>query len=169
VRRRLELLAGDRAAVVDWGCGGAWELRERAELKAGSERAEEVWRGGPAAASSSPELRRRAVVLWVFWAGNGRKSKGKRMRGSSRCWGACELGCWGSALRWPRRRQGGGRRAHWGDVAKGGGVQRGGKWVQRLRRCHMRRRESRRWLGPALSGGRRWTAGGGEAEREAGG
>jgi len=26
---------------------------------------------------------------------------------------------------------------------------------------------SRRWPGPALSGGRRWTAGGGEAEREA--
>ena len=60
VRRRLELLAGDRAAAADWGCGGAWELRKaRAELKAGSERAEEVWRGGPAAASSSPELRRR--------------------------------------------------------------------------------------------------------------
>ena len=61
------LLAGDRAAAADWGCGGAWKLREaRAELKAGSERAEEVWRGGPAAASSSPELRRRAVVLWGF-------------------------------------------------------------------------------------------------------
>ena len=28
---------------------------------------------------------------------------------------------------------------------------------------------SRRWPGPALSGGQRWTAGGGEAEREAGG
>ena len=28
---------------------------------------------------------------------------------------------------------------------------------------------SRRWLGLAMSGGRRWTAGGGEAEREAGG
>ena len=28
---------------------------------------------------------------------------------------------------------------------------------------------SRRWPGPALSGGRRWTAGGGEAEKEAGG
>ena len=42
------------------GCGGAWVLREaRAELKAGSERAEEVWRGGPAVASGSPELRRR--------------------------------------------------------------------------------------------------------------
>ena len=94
VRRRLELLVGDRAAAADWGCGGAWELREaRAELKAGSERAEEVWRGGPAAASSSLELRRRAVVLWGFWAGNGRKSKGKRMRGSSRCWGTRELGC----------------------------------------------------------------------------
>ena len=60
VRRRLWQLAGDRAAAMDWGCGGAWELHEaRAELKAGSERAEEVWRGGPAAASSSPELRRR--------------------------------------------------------------------------------------------------------------
>ena len=72
VRRRLELLAGDCAAAADWGCGGAWELREaRAELKAGSERAEEVWRGDPTAVSSSPELRRRAVVLWGFWAGNG--------------------------------------------------------------------------------------------------
>ena len=60
VRRRLWQLTGDRAAVADWGCGGAWELREaRAELKAGSERAEEVWRGGPAAVSMSPELRRR--------------------------------------------------------------------------------------------------------------
>ena len=72
VQRRLGLLAGDRAAAVDWGHGGVWELREaRAELKAGSERAEEVWRGGPATASSSPELRRRAVVLWGFWAENG--------------------------------------------------------------------------------------------------
>jgi hypothetical protein len=60
VRRRLWQLAGDRAAAADWGCGIAWELREaRAELKAGSERAEEVWRGGPAAVSRSPELRRR--------------------------------------------------------------------------------------------------------------
>ena len=72
VRRRLWQLAGNRAAAADWGCGGAWKLREaRAELKAGSEWAEEVWRGGPVAASSSPELRRRAVVLWGFWAGNG--------------------------------------------------------------------------------------------------
>ena len=54
VRWWLELLAGDRAAAADWGCGGAWELcKARAELKAGSERAEEVWRGGPAAESSS--------------------------------------------------------------------------------------------------------------------
>ena len=31
---------GDRAAVVDWGCGGVWELREtRVVLKAGSARA----------------------------------------------------------------------------------------------------------------------------------
>ena len=51
VRRRLWQLAGDRAAEANWGCGGAWELHEaRAELKAGSERAEEVWRGGPAGA-----------------------------------------------------------------------------------------------------------------------
>ena len=43
VRRRLWQLAGDRAAEANWGCGGAWKLREaRAELKAGSERAEEV-------------------------------------------------------------------------------------------------------------------------------
>ena len=73
VRRRLWQLAGDRAAVADWVYGGAWELREaRAELKAGSERAEEVWRGGPAAASSSPELRRR---------GGGALEPGVRNRG----------------------------------------------------------------------------------------
>ena len=60
VRRRLWQLAGDRAAAVDWGYGEVWKLHDvRAELKAGSARAEEVWRGGPAAASSSPELRRR--------------------------------------------------------------------------------------------------------------
>ena len=34
-------------------------------LKPGSAWAEEIWRGGPAAASSSPEMRRRAVVLGV--------------------------------------------------------------------------------------------------------
>ena len=73
VRRRLWQLAGDRAASADWGCGGAWKLREaRAELKAGSERAEEVWRGCPAAASSSPELRRR---------GGGALEPGVRNRG----------------------------------------------------------------------------------------
>ena len=73
VRRRFELLAGDRAEAADWGCGGAWELREaRVELKAGSERAEEVWRGGPAAASSSPELRGR---------GGGALEPGVRNRG----------------------------------------------------------------------------------------
>ena len=66
VWRRLGLLAGGRAAVVGWGCGEVWELRDvRAELKAGSAWAEEIWRGGPAAASSSPEMRRRAVVLGV--------------------------------------------------------------------------------------------------------
>ena len=71
VRRRLELLVGDRAAAADWGCGGAWELREaRAELKAGSERTEEVWRGGPAAASSSPEVRRRGGGALVPGARN---------------------------------------------------------------------------------------------------
>ena len=71
VRRRLWQLAGDRAAAADWGCGGAWELREaRAELKAGSERAEEVWRGGPAAVSMSPELRRRGGGALVPGARN---------------------------------------------------------------------------------------------------
>ena len=35
VRRWLWQLTGDRAAVADWGCGGAWELREaRAEITA---------------------------------------------------------------------------------------------------------------------------------------
>ena len=71
VRRRLWQLTGDRAAVADWGCGGAWKLREaRAELKAGSEWAEEVWRGGPVAASSSPELRRRGGGALVPGARN---------------------------------------------------------------------------------------------------
>ena len=66
VRRRLGLLAGGRAAAVGWGCGEVWELRDtRAELKAGSAWAEGVWRSRPAAASGSPELRRRAVVLGV--------------------------------------------------------------------------------------------------------
>jgi hypothetical protein len=33
VRRRLWQLAGDRTAAADWGCGGAWKLREaRVEL-----------------------------------------------------------------------------------------------------------------------------------------
>ena len=69
VRRRLWQLTGDRAAAADWGCGIAWELREaRAELKAGSERAEEVWRGGPAVASSSPELRRRGGGALGAWS-----------------------------------------------------------------------------------------------------
>ena len=36
VRRRLGLLAGGRAAMVGWGCGEVWKLRDtRAELKAG--------------------------------------------------------------------------------------------------------------------------------------
>ena len=40
-------LDGDRAAAVDWGCGGVWELREtRAVLQAGSARAERLWRCG---------------------------------------------------------------------------------------------------------------------------
>ena len=45
--RRTVELDGDRAAVVDWGCGGVWELREtRAVLKAGSARAERLRRCG---------------------------------------------------------------------------------------------------------------------------
>ena len=71
---------GDRAAAVDWGCGGVWELREtRAVLKAESARAEHEgeWvqevagvprgavgeaRGGlrpPTAAGSAAQRRRR--------------------------------------------------------------------------------------------------------------
>ena len=82
VRRRLGLLAGGCAAAVGWGCGEVWKLRDaRAELNAGSAWAEGVWRSGPAAASSSPELRRRG--RWCSgcleretggaWGGIGRK------------------------------------------------------------------------------------------------
>ena len=101
VRWRLWQLAGDRAAAADWGCGGAWKLREaRAELKAGSERAEEVWRGGAAAASSSLELRRRAVVLWGFWQGTGERATGKGCEtrpgaGARASWGVGALRCAG--------------------------------------------------------------------------
>ena len=140
------------------------------ELKARSEQVEEVWRGGSAAASSSPELRRRAVVLWGFWAGNGRKSKGKRMRGSSRCWGARELGCWGSAPGWPRRRRSGGRADGRGGVVKEGEIQREGRraaWSLGATRGYHREQEvacgppRRRWL--------RFAPTAGEAERERGG
>jgi len=69
VRRRLGQLAGGRAAAVEWGCGGVWELRDaRAVLKAGSARAEEVWKGGPAVASGSPELRRRGDGTRDAWS-----------------------------------------------------------------------------------------------------
>ena len=52
--------------MVDWGCGEVWELRDiRAELKVGSAWAGKIWRGGPVVSSSSPEMRRRAVVLGV--------------------------------------------------------------------------------------------------------
>ena len=48
VQRRLGQLAGGRAVAVEWGCGGVLELRDaRAVLKAGTARAEEVWKGGP--------------------------------------------------------------------------------------------------------------------------
>ena len=71
MRRRLGQLAGGRAVVVEWGCGGVWELRDaRAVLKAGSARAEEVWKGIPVAASSSPELRRRGGGALVPGARN---------------------------------------------------------------------------------------------------
>ena len=57
-----------------------------------------------------------------------------------------------------------------GKLARGGGVQRVGKWVQRLRRCLVRRRAKQevacglpRWRAVALS------TGGAEAERERGG
>ena len=69
VWRRLGQLAGGRAAAVEWGCGGVWELRDaRAVLKAGSAWAEEVWKGGPAAASGSPELRRRGGGARGAWS-----------------------------------------------------------------------------------------------------
>ena len=84
VQRRLRLLAGGRAAAVGWGCGEVWKLHDvRAELKAGSAWAEGVWRSGPAVASGSPELRRRAVVLGVCgardWGCEGRNGR-RRMR-----------------------------------------------------------------------------------------
>ena len=59
VRRRLGQLASDHAVAVERGFGGVWELRDtRVVLKVGSARAEEVWKGVPAVASSSPESRR---------------------------------------------------------------------------------------------------------------
>ena len=58
-------LDGDRAAAVDWGCGGVWELREtRAVLKAGSARAERLRRCG---AIVSFELAGVQVAMAVFW------------------------------------------------------------------------------------------------------
>ena len=64
-----EQLVGGRGTAVEWGCGGVWELRDaRAVLKAGSAWAEEVWKGGPAAASSSPELRRRGGGALGAWS-----------------------------------------------------------------------------------------------------
>ena len=69
VRRRLGQLAGGRATAVDWGCGGVRELHNaQAVLKAGSARAEEVWKVGPAAASGSPELRRRGGGARGAWS-----------------------------------------------------------------------------------------------------
>ena len=60
VWRRLGQLTSDRAAAVERGFGGVWELRDtRVVLKVGSARADELRKGVPAAASSSPELRRR--------------------------------------------------------------------------------------------------------------
>ena len=107
-----------------------------------------------------------------FWAESERGKEGKVMRDSSRCWGACELGSQGSALRCAGH--GGGEVAATklvgGSVARGGGIQRVGKWVQRLRRCHVRRR-AKQEVACGLT--RRWavalSAGGAEAERERGG
>ena len=69
LRRRLGQLSSGRAAAVEWGCGGVWKLHDaRAVLKAGSARVEEVWEGGPAVASSSPELRRRGGGARGAWS-----------------------------------------------------------------------------------------------------
>jgi hypothetical protein len=80
VRRRLAQLAGGCAAAVEWGCGGVLELRDaRAVLKTGSARAEEVWKGGPAVASGSPEVRR--MGLDGGQGGNGGHGGGGRCSG----------------------------------------------------------------------------------------
>ena len=72
VRRRLWQLAGDCAAAADWGCGGAWKLREaRADHKAGSERAEEGCSGRFMAVSSLPAFGQSACVLGCWRQGTG--------------------------------------------------------------------------------------------------
>ena len=90
--------------------------------------------------------------------------------GCSGCCGAREMGV--GVLRWAGH--GGGEVAATefagGSVARGGGVQRVGKWVQRLRRCHVRRRAKQKGAcGLPRRRAAALSASGGEAEREAGG
>ena len=75
----------------------------------------------------------------------------------------------GTAASWPRRRRSGGRGARSGGVARGGEVQREGEWVQEVAgvpRGAVGKQELA--CGPPRRAARN-CAGGGEAEREAGG
>ena len=54
------------------------------------------------------------------------KKERNRSLGSLRCSCARWKGSWGSAASSPRRHRGGGRRAHWGRVARAGEIQREG-------------------------------------------
>ena len=75
----------------------------------------------------------------AFYGVGGRRERKKernRSLGSLRCSCARWKGSWGSAASSPRRHRGGGRRAHWGRVARAGEGQREAK--ERLRRSARR-------------------------------
>ena len=148
--------SGEVASVGIGRGGGVCELRKvEAELIVGS-----AW----------AELRWSAIVFRRFWAESERGKEGKVMRDSSRCWGARELGSRGSVLRWPQRWRGGGRRARRGGVAREGGVQREGKWVQGFAEVPREAVwEAGGGLQPPTVAAAPLSTGGGEAERVRGG
>ena len=130
-RRRAAKIDGDRAAAVDWGCGGVWELRKaRAVLMAGSARAERRWRCGATVSFELAGVRVAVVVFWGVEAGSWGMSARIRMRGSSACWGARKKERQGSIPCCPRRRRGGSRGARQGRRGEERGLQHEGEWVQ---------------------------------------